>query len=114
MEKKTKINLLAVQMESVIASLDENISRVEKLLEKNLSDKSVDFVFLPEVWTVGWDCQSFLECAEDIETSKSLQMLKKIAKKYCVNIIGGSFIQKKDNGNLANTCPVINRYGDLV
>lgn len=113
MEKK-KIKLLAIQMGSAIANLDENILKVEKLLDENLSKELADFVILPEVWICGWDCESFNSCAENIEDAKSINMLKSIAKKYSVNIIGGSFIQKKENGELANTCPVINRDGDLV
>ena len=112
MEKK-KVKLLAIQMGSVIADIDKNIQKVQELLEKNLLQKTVDFVFLPEVWTCGWDCSSFVDCAEDIETSKSVLMLKKVAKKYNVNIIGGSFIQKKGDIYL-NTSPVINRDGELV
>ena len=37
---------------------------------------------MPEVWTVGWDCPSFPVCAENINDSLSLAMLKRIAKKY--------------------------------
>ena len=114
MEKKTKIDLLAIQMESVIGDLGANIEKVKELLEANLSNRIADFVFLPEVWTVGWDCPSFLMCAEIIDNASSIKMLKNIAKKYSVNIIGGSFIQKGINGELFNTSPAINRYGELV
>ena len=113
MEKKVKINILAIQMSSIIADLESNIQKVEYLLEKNLVDKTVDFVFLPEVWTVGWDCASFPQCAEDITFAKSVKMLRSIAKKYNVNVIGGSFIEKRNN-KLFNSCPVINRNGDVV
>ena len=51
---------------------------------------------------------------EMIEEADSIKMLKSIAKKYSVNIIGGSFIQKKADGTLVNACPVINRNGELV
>ncbi len=114
MEKKKKIDLLAVQMESEIANIEANIKKVEKLLEDCLNNRLADIVFLPEVWTVGWDCISFPYCAEDINNANSLKILKSIAKKYSVNIVGGSFIEKKANGTLSNTCPVINRNGDLV
>ena len=113
MEKK-EVKLLAIQMGSAIADVDKNILKVEKLLEENLSLNLADFVFLPEVWTCGWDCASFGDCAEDIEQAKSINMLKKIAQKYNTNIIGGSFIEKKKDGTLANSCPVINRKGELV
>ena len=112
MEKK-KIKLLAIQMESVIGEKDRNIRKVRELLEKCLTEKSADFVFLPEVWTVGWDCPSFKDCAEEIETSFSVNMLKSIASKYKTNIIGGSFI-RKDGDRFFNTCPVIDRQGKLV
>ena len=113
MEKK-KVKLLAIQIGSVIADIDANIQKVKRLLEDNLLKQSVDFVFLPEVWTCGWDCQSFSSCAEEINNAPSVLMLKNIAKEYNVNIIGGSFIQKISESKLLNTCPVINRKGDLV
>lgn len=114
MEKKTKVDLLAVQIGSVLGDLPKNIQKVESLLEKKLSNRLADFVFLPEVWTVGWDCDSFLSCAESLNKSAAVTMLQRIAKKYRVNIIGGSIIEKKSDGTLANTCPVINRKGELV
>lgn len=110
MEKKTKVKLLAIQLGSVIGDLGANIKKAEELLEHELIRNAADFVFLPEVWTVGWDCPSFAECAEDINNSASIKMLQKIAKKYNVNIIGGSIILK----GMTNTCPVINRAGELV
>lgn len=113
MEKKT-INLLAIQIGSIIADKDTNIKKVRNLLETLLSQNKADFVFLPEVWTVGWDCPSFVEGAESLNSSFAITMLKSIAKKFAVNIIGGSIIEKKENNTLANTCPVINRKGELV
>ena len=114
MEKKTKIRLLALQIGSVIADRDRNIKKVKELLDETLSKKKADFVFLPEVWTVGWDCQSFSSNFEVMENSFAITMLKTIAKKYSVNIIGGSIIEKKANGSLTNSCPVINRKGEII
>ena len=113
-KKKTKIKLLAIQMSSEIGQINNNIEKVEKLLDVSLSKQLADFVFLPEVWTVGWDCNNCPYCAEELESSKSIYMLKNIAKKYSTNIIGGSIIEKKANGELSNTCPVINKKGELV
>ena len=113
MEKK-KVKLLAIQMGSVIADRTKNIKKVEKLLEQSLSSKNVDCVFLPEVWTCGWDCVSFIDSSEAICSAESIGMLKRIAQKYNTNIIGGSFIERKSDGSFSNTCPVINRNGELV
>lgn len=112
METK-KIRLLAIQMGSEIGNKNANIQHVRNLLDKCLSKKTADFVFLPEAWTVGWDCASFKDCAEDIDKADSLIMLKNIAKKYKTNIIGGSFVCKRGK-SYTNTCPVINRKGQLV
>ena len=114
MEKKKEITLLAVQVESIIADREKNILKVNKLLKTLLSKRKADFVFLPEVWTVGWDCPSFHSCAEKISDSNSVKMLCSIAKKYSVNIIGGSIIEKTSKGLYFNTCPVIDRKGNLV
>ena len=114
MEKKNKIKLIAVQLGAEIADIRANEEKAEKLLEEALSSREADFVFLPEVWNVGWDCPSFPEVAESFTTSSSVALLKKIAKKYSVNIIGGSLIEKKADGKLTNSCPVINRQGDFV
>lgn len=113
MEKK-KVNLLAIQMESVIGELDINIDSVKNLLWANLEKyPETDFVFLPEVWTAGWHCPSFKDAAEELNESKAVKMLKDTAAKFGVNIIGGSFVEKKGD-KLYNTCPVINRSGELV
>lgn len=113
MEKK-KIKLLAIQMESAIGSLELNIESVKNLLTANLNKyEKCDFVFLPELWTIGWDCPSFPASAEILENSKSVSMLKNIAKEFGVNILGGSFV-RKDSDKLFNTCPVINREGEVI
>jgi len=112
MEKK--VTILALQMESVIADIGKNVEKIESMLEKALSKNSADFVILPEVWTCGWYCPGFAYCNEKLETAKSVNMLKKIAKKYSVNILGGSIIEQKEDGTLRNSCPVINRSGELV
>ena len=114
MEKKNKIKLLAIQMESVIGDIEKNILKTNKLLKQTLSKETADFVFLPEVWTTGWECSVFKECAENIDSAKSIEMLKSAASKYKTNIIGGSVILNDVNGNYTNTCPVINRKGELV
>lgn len=109
---KKNINLMAVQMASELGEKAKNINKVKILIENNIRSNT-DIVILPEVWTVGWACKYFANSAEDIETSNVIKFLSDLAKKYNVNIIGGSFISRK-NGKLYNTCPVINRDGKLI
>ena len=112
--QKEMVRLLAIQMESVIGELELNIDTVKNLLIANLEKyEGADFVFLPEVWTVGWYTPAFLQTAETLESSKAVNMLSQIASKYNVNIIGGSFI-RKDGDKYYNSCPVVNRHGEVV
>ena len=99
-------------MSSVIGDKEANFHKAMDLIHNNIK-KGTDIVILPEVWTVGWKPSVFKDSAEDIETSETIEFLSELAVVYNVNIIGGSFITKKD-GKYYNTCPVINRDGELV
>ena len=113
--EKEKVRLLAIQMESVIGDIDLNIDTVKNILSANLDKyEGADFVFLPEVWTVGWEPSVFQSTAETMQNSKAVKMLSEIAKKYNTNIFGGSFIRLGDDGKYYNTCPVINRSGNVI
>ena len=110
---KEKVKISALQMSSVIGNLNKNRDKVYKIVSNELS-ADTDLLVLPEVWTVGWSCEDFTAAAENIRNSDTVKLLSEIAKAYNVNILGGSFIEKSLDGNLYNTCPVINRAGELV
>ncbi len=113
--EKEKVRLLAIQLESVIGDIKLNIETTQNLIVENiLKYGSVDFVFLPEVWTVGWHVPNFIESSESLEKSRAVKMLCDVAKKYNTNIIGGSFIRTGDDGKYYNSCPCINRLGEVV
>lgn len=115
MEKENRLKslkILAIQMSSVIGDKWENLSKIADLIEKNIK-KGTDIIVLPEVWTVGWKPSEFEDSAENLENSETIEFLTELAIRYNVNIIGGSFITKKDD-KYYNTCPVINRDGDLI
>ncbi len=111
MGKKTvKISIL--QMSSVIGDIEENIKKVENILKSQLPSNT-DTLVLPEVWTVGWSCKNFQKSAQDVNSGSVHDFLSCIAKKYSINIIGGSYITEK-KGEYFNTCPVFDRKGNLV
>lgn len=111
-EKEKRLKILAVQMCSKIGDKRVNYSKILKLIEKNIKF-CPDVIILPEIWTVGWKPSEFENSAEDLKNSETVEFLSNIAKKYNTNIIGGSFITKK-SGEYYNTCPVINRKGELI
>lgn len=105
-------NIMAIQMSSVLGEKEKNIEKVERLINDNVT-ADTDIIILPEVWTVGWACEYFKNSAEDLNNSNVIKFLSKMARMHNVNIIGGSFITKQGQ-KLFNTCPVINRNGELV
>ena len=112
--EKEKVRVIAIQMESVIGELNLNIETCKSLIIANIEKyKGADFLVLPEVWTVGWYTPAFKETADTVEESLAVKMLKELAVKYNVNILGGSFI-RRDGYKFYNTCPVINRKGELT
>lgn len=107
-----KINVSILQMSSVIGDVEANIEKVKQIISKELPSDT-DVLVLPEVWTVGWACSHFQDSAQDLRDSSVISFLSDIAKNYKINIIGGSFITKNSE-NFYNTCPVIDRFGNLV
>ena len=113
MEEK-ELKILAIQMFSKIGDKEANFFKIKNLIAQNIY-VNPDIIILPEVWTVGWKPDGFKNSAEYIEKSETIKFLSKIAKEYNVNIIGGSFIVKNEKDSLfSNTCPVINRQGELI
>ncbi len=106
-----KINLYAVQMNSKIGDKKANFEKVSMLAQRDISD--ADIIILPEVWTCGWSPKIFQKSAEDLQNSETIEFLSNLAKKYNSWVIGGSFINQQDE-HFYNTCPVVNRKGELV
>ena len=107
-----KKNILALQIPSIIGKPEENFLNLEKYLDEILSDKNIkpDFLFLPEVWSVGWCCEVFKDSAD---CGATLEFLSALAKKHNLNIFGGSYI-RKDGDKLKNSMPVILKDGSVL
>ena len=100
-------------MSSIIGDVQANHKKLINLLDTNIKEENIDILVLPEVWTVGWECSNFIDSAEDISNSKTIDLLRVLSKKYNMYTIGGSLITK-ENGNYYNTCPVISPNGDIL
>lgn len=110
--EKTKIKVAILQMSSVIGNVEANIDKVKNIVSEQLTNDT-DVLVLPEVWSVGWSCPNFQESAQDLNHGSIHNFLSELAKKYNINIIGGSYITKKDD-KYYNTCPVFDNNGKLV
>ncbi len=107
-----KKNILALQLPSVVGKKQENFRNLEVYLDGILLNKKIqpDFLFLPEVFSTGWDPHNFDKYADLGET---VDFLSNLAKKHNFNIFGGSYIRQVGD-ELKNSCPVFLRNGELV
>lgn len=106
------LKILAIQMCPVIGDKWENFAKITDLIEKNFK-RGTDIIVLPEFCNIGFKPNIFRELAEELNNSETIEFLSELAQKYNTNIIGGSFISKRIN-KFYNTCPVINRDGELI
>ena len=100
--EKEKINIMAVQMKSVIAYKDANFKKIEKLISDNIRP-DVDILVLPELWNVGWACNKFIDSAESLDNSPTIELLKSLAIKYNGNISAGRYFGKMLGRRLARS-----------
>lgn len=112
METAKKIRVSMLQMSSIVGDIEANCKKIENLLSSE-KENFTDVLVLPEVWTVGWACDKFVGSAENISDSRVIEFLSNLAKKYNINIIGGSVITKSSD-KFYNTCPVVSRSGELI
>ncbi len=100
------------QMDIISGNAEENRAKVADWLQEVSRNEHPDVVVLPEMWTTAYTLPE-LKTLADVAGEPSLSFLKELAKRYQVNIIGGSIANKKEDG-IYNTALVLNRKGQLV
>lgn len=98
-----------VQFKSALSAVDENFSAAERLIE---AARNSDAILLPELWSTGY-YPAPVENFADKDALRTTEFLCAAAKKFSVNIIGGSVIVQSD-GKIFNRCLVVNRRGELA
>lgn len=97
------------QFKSELGRVEENFSTAARLI---LAGRGSDVILLPELWSTGY-YPTPVEDFADIDGKRTLEFLCAAAKKFNVNIIGGSVIVSS-GGKIFNRCLVVNRRGKLV
>jgi predicted amidohydrolase len=111
MTKKAKI--LGIQLKPEIGNKDANLEKVKNFIE-NYSWFKPDLIVLPEVFNSGVDHKILRKLAENIPDGKTTQFMAGLAKKYSVNIVAGSFIEKVSDDEYKNTSVVLGRNGEIL
>jgi len=97
------------QFKSVLGSVDENFFTAERLIAVA---KNSDVILLPELWSTGYYPAPVKNFA-DVDGERTKNFLCAAAKKFSVNIIGGSVIVSS-GGKIFNRCFVANRRGKII
>ncbi|TFB24433.1 carbon-nitrogen family hydrolase [Filobacillus milosensis] len=100
------------QMNIIPGQPEQNRNKVADWIAKDCKKNQPDTIVLPEMWTTAYTL-SQLDDLADLDNQPTTSFLKELAIKNNINIIGGSFANKK-NGQIYNTSIVINRKGELV
>ena len=98
-----------VQFKSELGAVDENFSVAERLIA---AAKNSDVILLPELWSTGYYPTPVKNFA-DVDGRRTKNFLCAAAKKFSVNIIGGSVIVER-GGKIFNCCLVANRRGEII
>lgn len=101
-----------MQLASAFAQPEENKERLAPYLEEAGKEK-VDTLLLPELWDIGFLPDNVAELAQEAENHTLLQWMKEQARKYSMNLVGGS-IAVREKGNVYNRCYVLNREGEVI
>jgi len=87
------MKISCLQMRVEVGDVAGNMERAAALLAKTMQDKP-DIVVLPELWDIGFFPRPLGEAA-DPEGSERRAFLAALAKKYQVNLVGGSIAVKR-------------------
>ena len=97
------------QFKSKLGAVEENFSTAARLIE---AAQFSDVILLPELWSTGYYPTPVKNFA-DIDAKRTREFLCAAAKKFSVNIIGGSVIVES-GGKIFNRSLVANRRGEII
>ncbi|MGA8944274.1 MAG: carbon-nitrogen family hydrolase [Thermoactinomyces sp.] len=100
-----------IQMDIACGQPELNRKKVEEKTAQ-AAERKPDFILLPELWDTGYDLKRLHEIADDYGR-KNKAFLRHLAKKYQVNIIGGSVSNREQNGTY-NTLYAFDKQGNLI
>lgn len=108
-----KISLL--QFRSEIGNVENNMNTMENMVKKAMEAEAVpDVLVLPELWSTAFFPTPIEKYADTPDNSYwGREKIASLAKKYNVNIVGGSVATQED-GAICNKAYIFNRKGNVV
>lgn len=105
------MKIACVQMDIAFGKPELNFSKIENYIEEGAM-AGADVIVFPEMWNTAYALMHLGKLA-DKNGERTKQLLTSFAKKYNLNIVGGSVATKRDN-QYFNTMYVANRFGQIV
>ena len=91
-------------------SVEDNTAKMAEMVERAVAGRQdLDLIIFPEYC---YGCPPTV--APVPKDGPHTQTIAALAKKYNVNILGGSFARKADNGKAYNTALFYNRQGEVI
>lgn len=106
------MKIALIQMSIVEGSIKQNIDKAIALIDRAISLKA-KLIILPELWTTGYALKNIYDLAISDENTGVVPLLQNLAKKYNINILGGT-IPVKTAKKLYNRAYFISNEGTTL
>ncbi|MCC7553600.1 MAG: carbon-nitrogen hydrolase family protein [Methanobacteriaceae archaeon] len=109
----TKLKLALCQIK-VTDDKDKNISKAIEMIKKS-ADNNADIAILPEMFNCPFENPKFIEYSEEINNSKTLNAISKIAKEKKIFVLAGSIPEKiADCEKVYNSSFLFDDNGEII
>ena len=105
------MKVTCIQMNMRFSDPDGNFDRAEQLIAQAAAGS--DVLVLPETWNAGFFPREELERFADEDGKRVKERIGALARKYAVNIVAGSVVNRKADG-IYNTAFVFDRNGKEI
>lgn len=105
------MRISVLQLPVTVGDFARNAAALEAQLE-DAAARGTDTVLLPELWDIGYFPRP-IERYLDAGAAKARELLSSLARRYKVNIVGGSVAEKTGEG-VKNTCFIFDRSGGCI
>ena len=106
---------VAIAQRSGAGTTEENLKSMTAMIEEAVKNsKNLDIIVFPEYcYYHPTTIEESKKVAEDVP-GVFTEAIGELARKYKLNIIPGSFVEKAEGGKVHNTCVFINREGKVI
>ena len=111
-----KINIALCQM-NVVDNKGENIRKAIQMIKES-KKQGADLAVLPEMFNCPYENEKFIEYAEELNGSLTLEKIANIAKEENIHVLAGSIPELEDDGegtqSIYNTAVLFDNKGKLL